>query len=269
MMRFPAVFLFFGLIFIACSEARKQPEAEEKTPVKASEKPSQSQKDSIAVFKWESELCIHESTFNARLYTAEELKGTRELLWMVGGMLLSEADGTAFNPVQIEDLSTVKELDLLYQKKRKALLELKIVNDPFWGGVKKSMLREMKDEYDLTRIGIQAYTNPDILKNNRFSDVCPELIDAITGKDTTQLMAAWKTLVEEQCRNNGSPENVRKRHREAYNRPDRVLYARTELITFGWHNRVNAALPNLAHDEKINRKFDQLFLETKSECDEP
>jgi hypothetical protein len=262
---------FLMLILAACSEPKKDPVKTEDfgEPEKTGKEKPSIKTDSIGVFKWNSELCENESTFNARLYTVEELKGTNELLWMAGSLLLHEINNTATQPDEIEELSSLKELDMLYQKKQKALQNLKIVNDPFWRGVKQSILKGMKDEYDLARIDIQAYTNPAVLKGNRFSTVCPDIIDALTDKDTTKLMAAWLTLVEEQSRRNGSPENVLKRYRNQYNSPDRIMQARVQLITYGWHNRVNHTLRRVERDEKMNDKFNRLFLETKSECDEP
>lgn len=262
--------LFIGII-AACSESKKETvKIEDSVESNKSEKQTaQIETDSIRVFKWESELCENESRFNARLYTDEELKGTHELLWMAGSLLLHEINNTATDPEEIEELSSLKELDKLYQKKQKELRNLKIVNDPYWKGVKQSILQRMKDEYDLARIDIQAYTNPAVLKGNRFSYVCPDIIEALTDKDTTKLMTAWRILVEEQKENNGSPENVVKRYRKAYDSPDRIMQARVQLITYGWHNRVNHTLQRVSRDEKMNNRFDRLFLETKSECDEP
>ncbi len=262
--------LFFVLILAACSNPEKETNTGKDPGEDAvnEEKPPQIEKDSIAIFNWESELCTHKSKFNARLYTEEELRGTLKLLNMVGSLMLSEVNTTAFEPSQIEDLSSLKELDVAYQKKKKALQDLKIVNDPFWKGIKKAMLQEMKDEYDLTRIGMQAYTNPAVLKGNRFSNVCPDIVTALNSKDTSLVMTAWRKLVVEQSKSNGSPENVMRQFEEESNAPDWLLYARVQLITFGWHNKVNRTLPNTVHDEKLNNKFDRLFQETHSECDE-
>lgn len=256
----------FLLIITACSGPKKEPVSKKHVDTPATEV-SGAPKDSVGILKWETDICWFEYTYNKNRYSEAELKGTLELLNMVGGLQL-DVNATAFNPDQIEGLDTLEELDSEYRKKKKALKSLKIVNHPFWIGVKQTMLREMKDEYDLVRIGMQAYTNPDVLKGNRFSDVCPELVAALTDKDTTQLMVEWKKLVLEQCNKNGYPESLMKRYRDAYDSPDRIMQARTYLITFGWHNRVNKTLPNLRHDEKLNNKFDELFLKTDFECDE-
>lgn len=251
------------LIITSCSESKKDLKEQDSV-----ENTSQSKKDSIGIFKWETELCENESTFNARLYTKEELAGTQQLWRMTGGILLDVNDA-AFKPDQIADLTTLKELEAEYRKKKKELLDLKVVNESYWIEVKKQLVKAMKDEYDLSRIAIQAYTNPDILKGNRFSKVCPDLITALTSSDTSLLMASWKAQVKEQCKNNGSPESLMKRFEEEYNDPDRVTYARVELITFGWINRVNETITHVANDEKINDKFYNLFLKTHSECAEP
>lgn len=254
----------FVLIISSCSDSKKESLKEQKTV----ENTSRLKKDSIGTFKWETELCENESTFNAGLYTNEELTGTYKLWRMTGGVLL-EVNDAAFKPDQIAGLTSLKELDAEYRKKKKELLDLKVVNESYWIEIKKQLLKAMKDEYDLSRIAIQAYTNPDILKGNRFSKVCPDLITALTSNDTSLLMTSWKTQVEEQCKNNGSPEYLMKRFEEESNGPDRLTYARVELITFGWINRVNESITHVANDEKINDKFYNLFLKTHSECAEP
>lgn len=260
--------LFLLLLISGCSNPEKEPEKKTASLKKTENKVVSEEKDSTAVFKWESELCTHESTFNTRLYTEEELGGTRQLLQMTGSVLLGVKD-VAFKPDQIADLSTLKELELEYQKRRKQLQNMKIVNDPYWRKVKERLLVAMKDEYDLSRICIQAYTNPDVLKGNRFSKYCPDLITALTSGDSTKLMIAWKTLVEEQCRKNASPDYLMERFERESHDPDWRMYGRVELVTFGWSNRVNDQIEHVKNDEAINRKFDQLFLNTHSECDEP
>ncbi|MDF3026110.1 MAG: hypothetical protein K0S23_417 [Fluviicola sp.] len=256
--------LLFCLMIASCSDTKKQ-QVKEQEP---GEKTSQAEKDSTGIFKWETELCENESTFDARRYSPEELAGTHKLWQMTGGILL-EVNDAAFKPDQIAGLSTLKELDAEYAKKKKELLDLKIVNESYWIETKKLLAKAMKDEYDLSRIAIQAYTNPEILKGNRFSKVCPDLIKALTSSDTSLLMTSWKELVKEKCKTNGSPEYLMKRFEEEYNDPDRVMYARVELITFGWINRVNETITHVANDEKVNERFHNLFLKTKSECAEP
>lgn len=262
--------LFFVLILIACSNPENAADTE-KSPGENStdeESTSQIKKDSVAVFNWDSELCTHKSKYNAHLYTQDELRGTRQLLQMTGGVLL-EVNDVAFKPDQIADLSSLSALDAEYQKKKKQLQALKVVNQPYWLKIKKRLTLAMKDEYDLSRINIQAYTNPNVLKGNRFSKFCPDIVTALNSKDTALLMKTWRALVEEQCKNNASPERLMKRFEEESHDPDWMLYARTELITFGWSNRVNDQIEHVKNDEAINNKFEQLFLETHSECDEP
>lgn len=263
-MRKTIVLYLLALSFSACSESGKPvvDEKEHEIPVQ------QAQKDSIATFNWESELCTHKSTFDARRYTREELAGTLKLWNIVGGIML-ESDGTVFSPDKIPDLVTLQELEAEYKKKKRRLRNLKIVNEPYWQEIKKLMLRELDDEYEMKRISSQAYTNPNVLKGNRFSKVCPDLIDALTSSDTSKLMVAWRKLAEEQSKINGSPEYVMKQFREAYDDPNRIMNARVELITFGWWNKVNGTIRNVQSDEKMSDRFSDLFLETHSECEEP
>ena len=84
-MRIFLLFQFFLLLNTACSDSSVNLD----NLSKSEEKDIPKEKDSIGVFKWESELCNHEGTFNARLYSITELDGTHQLLSMVGGMLLS------------------------------------------------------------------------------------------------------------------------------------------------------------------------------------
>jgi hypothetical protein len=267
-MRIASKALFLVFIIAGCSNPVKEPEKKIISFKKPENKAVSAEKDSTAVFRWESELCTHESTFDTRLYTEEELRGTRRLLQMTGSVLLEVKD-VAFKPDQIADLSTLKELDLEYQTKRKQLQDMTIVNDSYWIKIKERLLVAMKDEYDLSRICIQAYTNPKVLKGNRFSKYCPDLITALTSNDSTKLIAAWKTLVEEQCKKNASPDYLMERFERESHDPDWMMYGRIELVTFGFSNRVNDQIEHVKNDEAINRKFDQLFLKTHSECDEP
>lgn len=267
-MRISFIVLFMFFILTGCSDSEKDPGKKMISGQSTEKKTAAAGKDSTAVFKWESELCTYQNTFNARLYTEEELSGTLQLLQMTGRVLLDIKD-VAFKPDQIADLSSLKELDLEYRKKKKQLQALTIVNDSYWITVKKRLLVAMKDEYDMSRICIQAYTNPDVLKGNRFSKYCPDLITALTSNDSTKLVTAWRTLVEEQCKRNASPDYLMKRFEDELHDSEWSMYGRVALITFGWSNQVNDQIEHVKNDEAINAKFDQLFLKIHSECDEP
>ncbi len=85
------------------------------------------------------------------------------------------------------------------------------------------------------------------------------------------LLNAWEALVEEKCRNNGSPESLRREYREQNASPQRLEYARMFVTTFGWWNCANHSIEYApANTMAQNEAFRKLFSKTINlACDDP
>lgn len=253
-----SLFILCSLLLISCSDKPKKQDEKMEEPLTVSGK------NTTAVFKWENELCLFTGTYNPEKYSKEILENTHELWFLPSGL---STDASPHDADKIEKLS-IDELTAEYNEK-KASLNRKIVETPFWNKIKTERLLELQDEYELKKLSIESYKNPSLLINSRFSKNCSEYAEVLASNDSVALLKAWNILAEKQKKNNGSPENFMKTHLEKFNSPDRVQYAKIELKTYGWWNCAIGEIRSVEDDGKMEKEFNKLFINIKSVCDEP
>lgn len=219
-------------------------------------------------FKWQTELCEFEGTYDSSKYTAEELKNTQEFLATIG-MIPLFTDATVGNYDDIKTLS-LEELDKEYKEKSEALKNLDLVEGEYWEMLRQKKLNETNQAYYLKRLTIQGYENPKILREYKEGENCTinYAEPLIAGGDS--LIGAWRKVNLDSQKNNGSPETLQRRFDRENASPDRLKYARIEVMRFGWWNCINQTIPYVEYDAKQRENFEKLFKNIKTVyCDEP
>jgi hypothetical protein len=59
------------------------------------------------------------------------------------------------------------------------------------------------------------------------------------------------------------------KYNEKYNSKDRLIYAKIELMTYGWWNCSNSQIKRINNDGTMEKEFNKLFIHIETECDEP
>lgn len=218
--------------------------------------------------KWQTELCEFEGTYDSSKYTETELKNTQEFLATIG-MIPLFTDATVGEYEEINNLS-LEELDKEYKEKSEALKNLDLVKGKYWEMLRQKKINEMNQAYFLKRLTIQGYANPKILLEYKGAENCTinYAEPLIAGGDS--LIGAWRKVNLDSQKNNGSPETLQKRFDRENASPDRLKYARIEVMRFGWWNCINQTIPYVEYDEKSWKNFEKLFKKIKTVyCDEP
>jgi hypothetical protein len=219
-------------------------------------------------FRWTTDLCEFEGTYDAKKYTEAQLRNTQELLASVGSIPLS-TEITAWNYDDIKKFS-VEELDREYKQKSEKLKNLDIVKSEYWETMRQNKLKETEQSYKLSRLTIQAYTNPAILKQNNSAPACVKKYAGPLINGGNDLLKVWRQVNEESRKRNGDPERVRKIFDQEYDSPDKLKYALVEVMSFGWWNCANETIEYVVSDGEQHEKFNQLFKNVKTiYCDEP
>ena len=218
--------------------------------------------------KWQSELCEFEGTYDSSKYTETELKNTQEFLATIG-MIPLFTDATVGKYEDIKNLS-LEELDKEYKERSEALKNLDLVEGEYWEMLRQKKLNEMNQAYYLKRLTIQGYANPTILREYKGAENCTinYAEPLIAGGDS--LIGAWRKVNLDSQKNNGSPATLQKRFDRQNASPDRLKFARIEVMRFGWWNCINQTIPYVEYDEKQRENFEKLFKNIKTVyCDEP
>ncbi len=216
---------------------------------------------------WDTELCQFESVYDTKKYTEKQLKNTIKL-FSIGGFNI-DTDATVWKFEEISKLS-VNALDEEYNRKTDELKKLEIVKSPYFETLRKNKLKEMEQSYRAKRTTMEAYNNPKVLANYKFADVCVQKYanPLISGGDT--LLKTWLNVNEDSRAKNGSPENVKRIFDAQMNSPEKLEFARVEVMSFGWWNCANNFIEYVEHDGKAQTEFKKLFRQNRTvECDEP
>ena len=165
--------------------------------------------------------------------------------------------------IDLTDIRKKSEEKILkeFNDKKIELENLQIVNNDFWKKLKNKKFEELTDKYELQQITIKAYSDPQVLKDNRFSDFCHLYVDIANLKDTIELLDYWKDFFDKRYYG-----DIHIRHFNDQNKTssERFLNARADIITFGyWH----CTSRKLAELDKVNatEEFEKLFTDIKSE----
>ena len=211
--------------------------------------------------------CSYEGTYDTTKITKIELENIYKLGFSMYFNIETEA--TVFSD-RLQDIPklSIDSLNKEYGTKIIQLKKLDIGKSSYWEGIRQKTLIELKQAYELKKTTIQGYFNPCFLLQYTGvgADSCiTKYADALCqGGD--KLIAVWKELVEEQCKKNDDPDKLRNQFNGSYNSPQRMLFAKNEVMVFGWWNCANAGIQyveNASEDEYL-----KLFKKVKNPgCD--
>ncbi len=218
-------------------------------------------------FRWTTDFCEFESIYDAKKYTEAQLKDTLKL-FAVGNYRI-ETDATVWKYEEIQNLS-VAALDKEYESKSTELKKLSIVKSAYWESLRVRKLKELKQVYELSRLTMLGYNEPAKLKEAAFAEACVVKFANPLINGGGELLAAWQAVNEDSRRKNGDPERVKKIFEAEYDSPDRLKFARVEVMSFGFWNCANVFIDYEEYDGTHEEEFKKLFKQTNTiACDEP
>jgi hypothetical protein len=220
-------------------------------------------------FRWNTELCEFSGTYDSKKYTEAQLRDTMKLFEQ--GDLSMGYNATVWKYEDIAKLD-IPALDREYKQKTAAVKALNIVKVPYWENVRQAKLKEIEQVYQLSRLTMQAYTEPGVLRGyTRASDCKTKYAESIiAGGD--DLLKTWLEVNTQSRKNNADPARIKRIFDEENASPDRLKFAVVETMSFGWWNCANAQIEYdaAASDGRHEAQFRKLFIRVREiGCDEP
>ncbi len=212
------------------------------------------------VFEWGEGMTEYTGKFDTTKFTLEEIETIHNYLYRNHVQLITI--GNIWKIEQI-DTATTKIIDDYYFKTSHILKTMKIPTGKFWDSLLIYRERELFEVCEHNRLFILAIKNPAIMYDYYHKECAPE-INALNG-DSTQLLEAWFNLKEKQKLTNCCPDNVEKKYQAQFRSKNRLIYARYELMTYGWGNCMNQFVYHHPNDQRIETEFEKLFLHVKTE----
>ncbi len=224
-------------------------------------------------FKWSYGLCEHEGTYDSAKYTEKQLFDTEKLTYPHPELSLSY-NATPFTLENIDKLD-VKILDAEYRKRLKEWENLDLVKGELWEKLRQRYIENLKEDYQRSRAAVLAYKNPAALREIKTLNICEKQFTnpLIAGGD--YLLTTWLKLNMDQRVDNADPEFIKNRYEQRFASPDRLRYARLEVMAFGWWNCaiLTDTDGNYSCETDFRQdytdEFSKLFKNVESECDEP
>lgn len=218
-------------------------------------------------FRWGNETCLFESIYDTKKYSAAQLNDTKKLISL--DFFPNTIDPTPGDFERIEALR-VETLDAEYAARTNALKRLNIVKTAYWEALRQEHLKELEQVYQLSRASILGYKNPARLKDVKFAGACVETYAEPLIKGGDDLLGAWRIRREDGLKKHSNPAALQKEFDEQFASPERLRYARIDVMTYGWWNCVNNLIDRESDYDRNAKEFKKLFSKTKTiECDEP
>ena len=222
-----------------------------------------SKKSDKGIFMWYTETQIYRGTFDTTKYTYKQIEGVYRLCQGHFGSYEKTGISDSRGVIDLTDIRK-KSKDQIFKDfnvEKKELENLQIIESNFWKKRKKKKLQELTDKYELQLITIKSYSDPKVLKGNRFSNLCHLYVDVANLKDTTELLDYWKDLFDKRYYG-----DIHVRHFNDQNKTlsERFSNARADIITFGYWHCTSSKLAEL-DKENASVEFEKIFTDIKSE----
>jgi len=214
-------------------------------------------------------MCEHVGAYPAGAYTEKQLRDTYSLV-NFAGILTST---TVFRLEQYTDAHFAKagkDLEREHDSLATSLQQAAVVPTAYWMKIKSLRTRELEEEYQFCKFALAGYYKPSSLQHNPYYSSCKEYADALASGDTTVVMLAWRKLKDAQKLNNGAPEALEQRFIQESAAPERMKYAKLELMTFGWYNCAlqQTKYRDLPEQYHLRENYHKLFKTVKSDCED-
>lgn len=265
-MKKPLFYPLFLVFVAACSPdqpaQRHAPPAAAQPLLAKPPAPPAAAPDTLTLYEWDNDACHFTGYFNARQYSKAQLDDTWELLF---GSALLATDATPFQPADIEKLS-LDTLKAEYTRRIAHYRAMRVVPRPQWLRLKKLKIREMEDDYRAKKLTIAAFANPAVLLATAYAGDCKKYARGLAAQNDSLILQDWKSLVEERKQLDG--EAYLAQFNAHYQSEDRLLYAKIDLLTYGWWNCANNSIRHVEASEKTYSQFEKLFVNVVPECDD-
>ena len=212
-------------------------------------------------FDWDDHMCSYHSVYDGKKVSAEELAGANDL--RANHRMLR--DRHFFGAHNLNPTPLLLALDSEFQALSGELKALRLPKAEIWEKIRQSEIVELTQIYTLMQVQYRSYDDPAILKTFPFHDSCMDAHAGamIAGGDS--LLRDWKRETARQAANNGSPKKIWETFAQQSKSPDKLLYARFEIMHFGWWNCAMAHV-DMSETEYSSQArfeaFEKLFLKT-------
>lgn len=224
----------------------------------------------VRKFKWSTEVCEYEGTYDSRKYKEEQLRDTRKLLSPYE-LRLDPSKATVWKFEEIAQLDP-ETLKRQYNEVVNGINSLKHIRTPYFNAIKQAKLREAKQLYELSRVTMLAYSSPKAFHDHNDHFACKAIYSEPLIAGGERLLETWLRVNMDSRKKNSEPDRLKRVFDQQYASPDRFKFALVEVMSFGWWNCANNSIEyfDIGQGEAPEKEFRKLFTRVRTiSCDEP
>lgn len=135
----------------------------------------------------------------------------------------------------------------------------------YWANLKKMRLENIREQCLLREKAVIALNQPKALKGTPYCKACSYYVNALEKGGKT-LLNAWKELHDKEVAGALDPEPINKAFEQHWNAPDKELWARIEVLRYGWWNCVLENQTAWFDENQYHREFKKLMSSIQLEC---
>lgn len=214
----------------------------------------------ILTFEWYEGSCLFNAVIDTSKTNYQQVQNVYYTLIQASDMsqpyLAYQPKDTAYlkvKNIQFECGNFVKEID-----------QMEYPKGDYWTNMKKMRLANIKEQCLLREKAVIALNHPNALKGTPYCKECSRFISAL-DKGGKTLLNLWKEMHDKEIAEALDPNPINKSFEQHWNSPDQELWARIEVLRYGWWNCI---LENqkMFNESQYNLEFKKLMTSIKSDC---
>lgn len=207
------------------------------------------------VYEWREEMTNCKGWYDTTEYSYGQLDSIH--LYLMNWPSEISGAGNVWEIDQIDSIST-KELDDYFTQRMHLYYSINLPEGAFWDSLSMCRKKELKSLYAAHSEFLKGFQNPEFLLDPTHPD-CEKYAIILNGNDET-ILSEWKTLIEKMKKNNGYPDLLEAEYQSQLNSPQKIKYARLDLMKYGWWNCRNQYIYYHEDYLRIKKEFEKLFI---------
>lgn len=213
------------------------------------------------VFEWYEGYCLSRAQIDPEKATYLQVQNAHYTLVQASDLsqpfLAYQPKDTAYlkvKSIRFECSSFISELE-----------EMEYPKGEYWASIKKLRLENLREQCLLREKAVVALNVPKALKGTPYCKECSEYVTALEKGGKT-LLNAWKEIHEKEVAGALDPTPINNAFEQHWNAPNQELWARIEVLRYGWWNCVLENQKTWFDEDQYNREFKKLMTSIQLEC---
>lgn len=213
------------------------------------------------VFEWYEGTCLFTAIIDSSKATNQQVQNAHYTL--IQASELSQPF-LAYQPKDTTQLK-IKNIRFECDNFQKELEQMEYPKGQYWANIKKAKAADLKEQCLLREKAVIALTDPKALKGTPYSKECSRYVTALEKGGKT-LLNLWKEIHDKEVAEALDPAPIIRAFEKNWNSPDQELWARIEVLRYGWWNCVLQNQKAWFNETLYHAEFRKLMSQITSNC---